>query len=85
MQAHDDDNLARLNSFAKKDLDGKFLSKGGVIVFGENSEVAAEKYLELLNKEIEFEPYTVEMCEDTKRLPADAQSELLDIIIVEKK
>jgi hypothetical protein len=80
-----EDNIARVQSFAKKAPDGTVLTKGGDIIFGENLTVATEKYNELMNKEIDFEPYTIERSDLTDKLPANALSELLDIIIIEKQ
>ncbi len=85
VEQYTEDNEARHNAFAKKGPDGKLLTRGGEIVFGENYATAQEKYKELINREIEFEPYTIEKSDDTDILPPDGQAELLDIIILEKK
>lgn len=82
-QFHEDDT-ERIKAFVKKGPDGTFLTKNGQWVFGENQKIAEEKLKELMDKEIEFDPYTIKKSEHTDILPAIAQAELLDIIIIEK-
>jgi hypothetical protein len=85
MEKYEEDNFARIKAFAKRAPDGSILSRGGEIIFGINYDTAQEKYLELISKEMDFEPYTIERSEETDKLPPSAMAELLDLIIIDNK
>jgi DUF4097 and DUF4098 domain-containing protein YvlB len=79
-----EENQERIKCYGKKDEKGEFITVNNKYDFGDKIEEAEEKYQELLNKEIEFEPYTIKQSSNTDALPVAAQVELLDVIIIEE-
>jgi hypothetical protein len=79
-----EENNLRLQHYAEKDpvtqepivIEGKYN-------FGLHTGEANKKYKELVEREIEFEPYTILRSEETDKLPGVVQQELLEIIIID--
>lgn len=83
----------RLDTYCKKNENGEYAtipfidpngSPGQKYDFGDQAKEAGDKYKELIEVEVEFEPYKVKRSEDTDRLPVYFQVELLDIIIIDE-
>lgn len=83
IKGFNEENMIRINTLCKKNEKGGLIILNGQYDFGENSKVAEEKYEEILQTEVSFEPYTVCRSAETDKLPAAVQAELLGIIIIE--
>lgn len=86
-KAHTDfheENTARVKAYSVSfDKNGDPEIVDGQYDFGDKVKEAEEKYQELLNTEVNFEPYTIKQSEHTNKIMPAALAELLDIIVVE--
>lgn len=79
-----EENELRIKNYAEKDpVTKEPVIQHGKYNFGEHTEEANSKYKELTEREVSFEPYTIQRSEETDKLPGVVLQELLDVIILE--
>lgn len=79
-----EDEEARVKAYCRTNEKGEYAIIGKMYDFGNNREKANEKFKEMLAEVVEFDVYTIKRSEHTDKLPAIAQSELLDVIILDE-
>jgi hypothetical protein len=79
-----EENDLRIKTYAEKDpVTKEPLVQNGKYNFGAHTNEANEKYKEVLEREIHFEPYTMIRSEETDKLPGMILHELLEVIIID--
>jgi hypothetical protein len=73
----------RIEDFALKNDNGEVKIVDGKYDFGAKFEDANAVYKDTMDREFEFDPFTIQRSENTDMLPPLAQAELFDIIIID--